>query len=100
MRTFHTHHRCFSRLDDAWRAEFGDEVERPRRAELLRSGVVIFDLDFDAILTAMYALSVSAEGDCYRCVPPDPGIAAAALGASESALPGIAHAEALHTFTC
>ncbi|CAI7785450.1 unnamed protein product [Closterium sp. NIES-53] len=25
----HTHHRCFSRLDDAWRAEFGDEVERP-----------------------------------------------------------------------
>ncbi|CAI7866010.1 unnamed protein product, partial [Closterium sp. NIES-54] len=44
----------------------------------------IFDLDFDAILSAMYALSVSAEGDCYRCVPPDPGIAAAALGASES----------------
>ncbi|CAI7865060.1 unnamed protein product, partial [Closterium sp. NIES-54] len=25
-----------------------------------------------------------AEGDYYRCVPPDPGIAAAALGASES----------------
>ncbi|CAI7902425.1 unnamed protein product [Closterium sp. NIES-54] len=32
----------------------------------------------------MYGLSVSTEGDCYRCVPPDPGIAAAALGASES----------------
>ncbi|CAI7828799.1 unnamed protein product [Closterium sp. NIES-54] len=48
----------------------------------------------------MHALSVSAEGDCYRCVPPDPGIAAAALGASESGtLPGIAPAEALHTFT-
>ncbi|CAI7872869.1 unnamed protein product, partial [Closterium sp. NIES-53] len=31
----HTHHRCFSRLDDAWRAEFGDEAERPRRAEQL-----------------------------------------------------------------
>ncbi|CAI7924790.1 unnamed protein product, partial [Closterium sp. NIES-53] len=44
----------------------------------------VFDLDFDAILSAMYALSVSAEGDCYRCVPPDPGIAATALGASES----------------
>ncbi|CAI7738249.1 unnamed protein product [Closterium sp. NIES-54] len=58
--------------------------------------VAIFDLDFDAILIA---LSVSAEGDCYRCVPPDPGIAAAALGASESALPGTALAEALHTFT-
>ncbi|CAI7793515.1 unnamed protein product [Closterium sp. NIES-53] len=46
----------------------------------------------------MYALSASAEGDCYRCVPPDPGIDAAALGAIESALPGTAPAEALHTF--
>ncbi|CAI7847344.1 unnamed protein product, partial [Closterium sp. NIES-54] len=73
----HTQHRCFSRLDDAWRAEFGEEVERPRRADLL-----------------------SAEGDCYRCVPPDSGIAAAALGASESGtLPGTAPAQALHTFT-
>ncbi|CAI7915581.1 unnamed protein product, partial [Closterium sp. NIES-54] len=74
---FHTEHRCFSRLDDAWRAKFGDDVERPRWAELL-----------------------SAEGDCYRCVPPDPGIAAAALGASASGTPpGTAPAEALHTFT-
>ncbi|CAI7932598.1 unnamed protein product, partial [Closterium sp. NIES-54] len=73
----HTQHRCFSRLDDAWRAEFGDDVELPRWADLL-----------------------SAEGDCYRCVPPDPGIAAAALGASKSCtLPGTAPAEALHTFT-
>ncbi|CAI7843259.1 unnamed protein product, partial [Closterium sp. NIES-54] len=48
----------------------------------------------------MYALSVSAERDYYRCVPPDPGIATAALGASESGtLPGTAPAEALHTFT-
>ncbi|CAI7796375.1 unnamed protein product [Closterium sp. NIES-54] len=48
----------------------------------------------------MYALSFSAEGDCYRCVPPDPGIAAVALGASESSTPpGTARAEALHTFT-
>ncbi|CAI7812662.1 unnamed protein product, partial [Closterium sp. NIES-53] len=87
----HTQHRCFSRLDDAWRAEFGDEVERPRWADLLRSGVAIFDLDFDVILSAMYALSASAEGDCYQCVPPDPSIAAAALGASESGtLPGTA----------
>ncbi|CAI7894255.1 unnamed protein product [Closterium sp. NIES-54] len=62
--------------------------------------IAIFDLDFDAILSAMSALSVSAEGDCYRCVPPDPGIAAAALGASESGtLPGTARAAALHTFT-
>ncbi|CAI7913580.1 unnamed protein product [Closterium sp. NIES-54] len=71
----HTQKCCFSRLDDAWRTEFGDEVERPRWAELL-----------------------SAEGDCYMCVPPDPGIEAAALGATESALPGTAPAEALHTF--
>ncbi|CAI7908523.1 unnamed protein product, partial [Closterium sp. NIES-54] len=41
-----------------------------------------------------------AEGDCYRCVPPDPGIAAAALGASASGTPpDTAPAEALHTFT-
>ncbi|CAI7835273.1 unnamed protein product [Closterium sp. NIES-54] len=83
-----------------YRAEFGDNVELPRWADLLRSRVAIFDLDFDAILSAMYALSISAEGDCYRCVPPDPGIAAAALGASESGtLPGTAPDQALHTFT-
>ncbi|CAI7869849.1 unnamed protein product [Closterium sp. NIES-53] len=69
----HTQHRCFSRHDDTWCAEFGDEAERPRWAELLNSGVAIFDLDYDAILAAMYALSVSAVGDCYLCVPPDPG---------------------------
>ncbi|CAI7922501.1 unnamed protein product [Closterium sp. NIES-53] len=69
------------------------------RTELLRSGVAIFDLAYDAILAAMYALSVSAEGDCYRCVPPDPCIKAAALSVSESALPGTAPAEALHAFT-
>ncbi|CAI7892801.1 unnamed protein product [Closterium sp. NIES-54] len=98
-RRAHTQHRCFSRLDDAWRAEFGDDVELPRWADLLRSRIAIFDLDFDALLSAMYALSVSPEGDYYRCVPPDPGIAAA-LGASESStLPGTAPAEALHTFT-
>ncbi|CAI7781924.1 unnamed protein product [Closterium sp. NIES-54] len=70
------------------------------RTDLLRSGVTIFDLDFDGILSAMYALSASAEGDCYRCVLPNPGIAAAALGASESGtLLGTAPAQALHTFT-
>ncbi|CAI7889507.1 unnamed protein product [Closterium sp. NIES-53] len=96
----HTQHRCFSRLDDAWRAEFGDDVELPPWADLLRSRIAIFDLDFDAILSAMHVLSVSAKGDCYQGVPPDPGIAAAALGASDSCtLPGIAPAQALHTFT-
>ncbi|CAI7906908.1 unnamed protein product [Closterium sp. NIES-54] len=69
----HTQHRCFSRLDVTWRTELGDEAERPRWAELLRSGVAIFDLDYDAILAAMNALS--------------------------SVLPGTAPAEALHNFT-
>ncbi|CAI7792788.1 unnamed protein product [Closterium sp. NIES-54] len=95
----HTQHRCFSRLDVAWRAEFGDDVELPRWAYLLKSRIAIFDLDFDVILSAMYALTVSAEGDCYRCVPPDPGIADVALGATESGtLPG-APAAALDTLT-
>ncbi|CAI7845505.1 unnamed protein product [Closterium sp. NIES-53] len=98
-RKVHTQHCCFSHLDDAWRSEFGDEVERPRRAELLRSRVDIFALDYDDILATMYALSVSAEGDCYLYVPLDPGIEVAAPGASESALPSTALAETLHTFT-
>ncbi|CAI7816499.1 unnamed protein product [Closterium sp. NIES-53] len=97
---FHTERRCFACLDNAWRAEFGDNVERPRWAQLLQSGVAIFDLDFDVIISAMYALSFSAESDCYRCLPPDPGIGAATLGASVSCTPpGTAPAEALDTFT-
>ncbi|CAI7805066.1 unnamed protein product [Closterium sp. NIES-53] len=77
------------------------EPSRPSSfADLLRSRIAIFDLDFDAILSAMYAFSGSPEGDCYLCVPPDPGIATAALGASESGtLPGTGPAQALHTFT-
>ncbi|CAI7923688.1 unnamed protein product, partial [Closterium sp. NIES-54] len=94
---------------------FPDAVELPRWGDLLRQNVAIFDLDFDAILAAMYAVSDSAEGDCYLCVSPHPGIEAAALGASESAAPGTresaapgagesalsgtAPTEALHTFT-
>ncbi|CAI7898598.1 unnamed protein product, partial [Closterium sp. NIES-54] len=75
----------------------GQRQQQQRRS---KTPIAIFDLDFDAIISAMYALSVSAEGDCYRCVPPDLGIAAAALGASESGtLPGTTPAQALHTFT-
>ncbi|CAI7916108.1 unnamed protein product [Closterium sp. NIES-53] len=95
----HTQHRYFSCLDDARRAEFGDEAERPCWAELLSSGVDIFAVDYDAILAALYALSLSAEGDCYLCVLPDPSIEVAALGASESPLPGTTPVEALYTFT-
>ncbi|CAI7871690.1 unnamed protein product [Closterium sp. NIES-53] len=65
-----------------------------------QSRIAIFDLDFDAILSTMYALSGSAEGDCYRCVLLDPGIEVAALSASDSGtLPGTTPAQALHTFT-
>ncbi|CAI7890456.1 unnamed protein product, partial [Closterium sp. NIES-53] len=78
----------------------GQRQQQQRRSETQSPQIAIFDLDFYAILSAMYALSVSAEGDCYRCVPPHPGIAASALGASESrTLPGTAPAQALHTFT-
>ncbi|CAI7837346.1 unnamed protein product, partial [Closterium sp. NIES-54] len=73
--------------------------QRGASGELLRAGVAIFDLGFDAILAAMYALSAGAEGDCYLCVPPDPDIEVASLGASEFVLSGTAPAEALHTFT-
>ncbi|CAI7884475.1 unnamed protein product [Closterium sp. NIES-54] len=111
----HATQRCFGHLTDAWRTQFPDATEIPHWGDLLRSGVAIFDFDFDAILAAMYAVSISAEGDCYVCVPPDPSIEAAALGASESAAPGAsesaapgasesalsgtASAQVLHTFT-
>ncbi|CAI7894648.1 unnamed protein product [Closterium sp. NIES-53] len=95
--------------------DFPDATEIPRWGDLSRAGVAVFDLDYDAILAAMYALSTSDEGDCYLCVPPDPGIEAAALGAGEtaalgasayaapgageSAPSGTASAQVFHTFT-
>ncbi|CAI7899294.1 unnamed protein product, partial [Closterium sp. NIES-53] len=90
----HTAQCCFGRLTDAWRAQFRDAIELPRWGDLLQQNIAIFDLDFDAILAAMYAANDSAEGDCYLCVPPNPGIEAAALGASESAAPGTSEATA------
>ncbi|CAI7762789.1 unnamed protein product [Closterium sp. NIES-54] len=111
----HSTQRCFGRLTDTWRHQFPDATEIPHWGELSRAGVAIFDLDYDAILAAMYAVCDSVEGDCYLCVPPDPGIeaaalgtgdaaalgasASAALGASESALSGTTSAQAFHTFT-
>ncbi|CAI5961475.1 unnamed protein product [Closterium sp. NIES-65] len=63
----------------------------------------------------MYALFTNAEGVCHLCVPPDPGIQSAALGAGEAAalgasafiaqgagestLSGTTLAQAFHTFT-
>ncbi|CAI7755804.1 unnamed protein product [Closterium sp. NIES-53] len=88
----HTAQRCFGCQTDAWHAQFPDAVELPRWGDLL-----------------------IAEGECYLSVLPDPGIEAAALGASASAAPGTrestapgagefalsgtAPTEALHTFT-
>ncbi|CAI7756541.1 unnamed protein product, partial [Closterium sp. NIES-53] len=90
----HTAQRCFSRMTDAWRAQFPDAVELPCWGDLLKQNIAIFDLDFDAILAVMYAVADIAEGDCYLCVPPDPGIEAAALGASASAAPGTSESAA------
>ncbi|CAI7895877.1 unnamed protein product [Closterium sp. NIES-53] len=103
----HSTQRCFGRLTDAWRHQFPGATEIPRWGDLSRAGVAVFDLDYDAILAAMYALSTSDEGDCYLCLPPDPGGEVAALGASvsaasgagESALSGTTSAPVLHTFT-
>ncbi|CAI7892924.1 unnamed protein product, partial [Closterium sp. NIES-54] len=111
----HSTQRCFGRLTDAWRHQFPDATEIPRWGDLSRAGVAIFDLDYDTILAAMYALSTSDEGDCYLCVPPDPGIEAATLGAGETAVlgasasatpgagesapSGYASAQVFHTFT-
>ncbi|CAI5938337.1 unnamed protein product, partial [Closterium sp. NIES-65] len=84
----HPTQRCFGRLTDAWRQQFPEASEIPRWGELSRAGVAIYDLDFDAILAAMYAVTISDEGDCYRCFPPNPGIGTAALGACEAAALG------------
>ncbi|CAI7768585.1 unnamed protein product [Closterium sp. NIES-53] len=111
----HSTQRCFGRLTDSWRHQFPGATEIPRWGDLSRAGVAIFDIDYDAILAAMYALSTSDEGDCYLCLPPDPGGGAATLGAceaaalgasasaapgaGESALSGTASAQVFHTFT-
>ncbi|CAI7849825.1 unnamed protein product, partial [Closterium sp. NIES-54] len=111
----HSTQRCFGRLTDAWRHQFPGATEIPRWGDLSRAGVAVFDLDYDAILAAMYALSTSDEGDYYLCLPPDPGGGAATLGAceaaalgasasaapgaGESALSGTTSAQVFHTFT-
>ncbi|CAI5994766.1 unnamed protein product [Closterium sp. NIES-65] len=108
----HTTQHCFGRLTDAWHLQFPDASEIPCWGEFFRSGIAIFDLDYDAILAAIYVVSTSDGGDCYLCVPPDLGIEAAALGAGEVALPGASasaapgagesgttSAQAYHTFT-
>ncbi|CAI7811134.1 unnamed protein product, partial [Closterium sp. NIES-53] len=91
----HTTQPCFGRLTDAWHTQFPDAVDLPRWHDLFLQNVPIFDLDFDAILAAMYAHAYIIEGDCYLSVLPDPGTVAAALDASASAAPGACAAAAL-----
>ncbi|CAI7903905.1 unnamed protein product, partial [Closterium sp. NIES-54] len=78
---------------------FPDAAELPRWHDLLLQNVPIFDLDFDAILAAMYALADITKGDCYVSVPPDPGTAAVALGASAAAALGACAPCTLSHFT-
>ncbi|CAI5957408.1 unnamed protein product [Closterium sp. NIES-64] len=91
----HPTQRCFGRMTDTWRHQFPEASKIPRWGELSRAGVAIYDLDFDAILSAMYAVSISDEGDCYRCFPPDPSIESATLGTGEGAALGASDAAAL-----
>ncbi|CAI7896228.1 unnamed protein product [Closterium sp. NIES-53] len=95
----HTTQRCFGLLTDAWRAQFPNAVELPRWHDLLLQNVPIFDLDFDAILAAMYAIADSAEGDCASASAAPGAGASAAPGAGASPLSGTAPTESLHTFT-
>ncbi|CAI5967341.1 unnamed protein product, partial [Closterium sp. NIES-64] len=93
-------------------------TELPCWLDLLKKGIDIYALDFDAILSAMYVMSTSGEGAEYLSVPPDSGIRAsasaapgtrvsatlgageaAALGARVSAPLGTESTAALHTFT-
>ncbi|CAI7882154.1 unnamed protein product [Closterium sp. NIES-54] len=85
----HSTQHFFGRLTEAWHHQFPDATEIPRWGDLSRAGVAIFDLDYDAILAAMYAVSTSDEG----------ARASAAPGAGESALSGTASAQVFHTFT-
>ncbi|CAI5987198.1 unnamed protein product [Closterium sp. NIES-64] len=43
----------------------------------------------------MYSVTTSVEGDCYLCVPPDPGIEVTALAAGEAAALGASASAAL-----
>ncbi|CAI7928650.1 unnamed protein product [Closterium sp. NIES-54] len=85
-------------IDDLVFATAKTEALALVKAELQKR-LTCTDLDFDAILAAMYALADITEGDCYLRVPPDPGTVAAALRASVSTAPGASAAAALGAST-
>ncbi|CAI5955104.1 unnamed protein product [Closterium sp. NIES-65] len=86
--------RYFSRLDDAWRTQFPDATELPCWADQMKQNIDIFALDFDAILSAMYATALGAR------VSTAPGAGeVTALGAGACTPPVTESTKALHTFT-
>ncbi|CAI5955581.1 unnamed protein product [Closterium sp. NIES-65] len=114
----HATQRCLRSSERRLACSVPQATELPRWVDLLKKGIDIYALDFDAILSAMYVMSTSGEGSEYLSVPPDPGIRtsasaapgthvsatpgageAAALGACVSAPPGMVSTAALHTFT-
>ncbi|CAI7866035.1 unnamed protein product, partial [Closterium sp. NIES-54] len=101
-RVGHTESRFLYRLNDAIRAEFGENTKLPDWLGLLTKGVNEFLLDWDRIsagMYAMYAAVASAEGECYSCVSRSGSVEAASVGACQTASKGAVPAEALHTFT-
>ncbi|CAI7812800.1 unnamed protein product, partial [Closterium sp. NIES-54] len=98
------YHRCFSRLDNAWRAEFGDEVERPHWAELLRPGVAIFDLDYQVPTVAgkpivKYVAAVATVDAAVVAAAAAPATAAAAVATSAATVESLSHPPYQHSQT-
>ncbi|CAI7884055.1 unnamed protein product [Closterium sp. NIES-54] len=93
----HTTQRCFGRLTDAWRTQFPDAVDLPHWHDLLLQNVPIFDLDFDAILAAMYAHADIIEGASASAAPG--ASVSAAPGAGTSPPSGTPPTASFHTFT-
>ncbi|CAI7807127.1 unnamed protein product, partial [Closterium sp. NIES-53] len=66
----HTQHRCFSHLDDAWRAEFGGELERPHWAKLLSIEVAALDASESSLLATAPAEALhtfTLDSGASRC---------------------------------
>ncbi|CAI7928531.1 unnamed protein product [Closterium sp. NIES-54] len=97
----HGEPRCFSRLEDAFRAEFGEQSRVTDWLCLLKRDIDIFSLDMDNISVGMYVMYVSgasAGGDYYSCVPISGSAETASVGAGEPTRSGNVPAEASLTF--
>ncbi|CAI7755255.1 unnamed protein product [Closterium sp. NIES-53] len=97
----HGEPRCFSHLEDAFRAEFGEQSRVTDWLCLLKRDIDIFSLDMDNISVGMYVMYVSgasAGGDYYSCVPISGSAETASVGAGEPTRLGKVPAEASLTF--